>query len=68
MAAHDTLLAQAHALRLDLERLMRQEAMQGHLSPTDTALLRRVCMFLDIHLPQALSEPSKSGEKLSGNR
>lgn len=48
---------QAKELGLDLERHMRQERLNGHLSPTDSAILQRVSSFLLKTLPHTLREP-----------
>lgn len=50
-----TISDQAQALGLDLERHMRQERLNGHLSPTDSAVLQRISSFLLKTLPQALA-------------
>ena len=52
---HQILCQQAHQLGLDVERHMRQERLNGHLSPTDSAVLQRVSNFLLKGLPQALA-------------
>lgn len=51
---------QAQALGMDLERHMRQERLNGHLSPTDSAILQRVSSFLLKTLPQALAKEEGS--------
>lgn len=56
---HDKLCQQANQLGMDLERHMRQERLNGHLSPTDSAVLQRVSTFLLKTMPQTLDKPGK---------
>lgn len=62
---HEAICRQAHELWLDIERHMRQERLNGHLSPTDSAVLQRVSAFLHKELPQMLGEASDSRQPSS---
>lgn len=51
-----TLSKRVERFGLDLEHHIRQEQMSGHLSPTDTASLKRISSFLRQELPDTLKE------------
>ena len=57
------LIDQGAQLSMDLESHMRQERMNGHLSPTDSAILQRVSIFLRKTLKEELEKetPPKQG-------
>lgn len=58
------LAAKAREWGLDLRRYQRQEQMQGHLSPTDSALLTRLQDFLEKEVAPVLEK--KEGEASKG--
>lgn len=47
---------------MDLRRYLRQEQSQGQISPTDAALLTRLCEFLDTQVAPALDRATTARE------
>lgn len=59
---YELLLANAQQLAKDLDALIRQEQLNGHLSPTDSAVMQRASRFLRHTLAEKLQAPASTQE------
>lgn len=63
-----SLLEDAVQIARDIESLMRQEMLNGHLSPTDSSVLQRASSFLRKNLKEALTGGSNGAQQEDNER
>lgn len=63
-----SLINDAAQIARDIESLMRQEMLNGHLSPTDSSVLQRASSFLRKNLKEALTGENESAQEEENER